>query len=80
MRRARVSLSHSQRDLVAQEVGVMDQISYSNSVLTFFSKGNKRDTYKGVTAYFISYSFSGKKWLVPPMLDVVLTGNFSQPP
>ena len=36
---ARVSLSyglsHSQRDLVAQEVGIMHQISYSSSVSTF---------------------------------------------
>ena len=31
----RVSLSHSQRDLVAQEVGVMHQVSYSSSVSTF---------------------------------------------
>ena len=30
-----VSLSHSQRDLVAQEVGVMHQVSYSSSVSTF---------------------------------------------
>ena len=66
MRRARVSLSHSQRDLVAQEVGVMHQISYSNSVLTFFSKGNKRDTYKGVTAYFHFLFFFRKKMVGPP--------------
>ena len=31
----RVSLSHSQRDLVAQEVSVMHQVSYSSSVSTF---------------------------------------------
>ena len=30
----RVSLSHSQRDLVAQKVGVMHQVSYSSSVST----------------------------------------------
>ena len=35
MRRVtRVSLSHSHRDLVAQEVGVMHQVSYSSSVST----------------------------------------------
>ena len=33
-----MSLNHSQRDLVAQEVGVMHQISYSNSVSTFSRK------------------------------------------
>ena len=31
----RVSLGHSQRDLVAQEVGIMHQVSYSSSVSTF---------------------------------------------
>ena len=48
MRRARVrrvkrvSLSHSQRDLVAQEVGVMHQVSYSSSVSTLFYMGTYR--------------------------------------
>ena len=31
----RVTLSYSQRDLVAQEVDVMHQVSYSSSVSTF---------------------------------------------
>ena len=38
----RVCLSHSQKDRVAQEVGVVHQVSYSSSVSTFFSRCNKR--------------------------------------
>ena len=87
MRRARVrrvtrvSLSHSQRDLVAQEVGVMHQVSYSSSVTTFCRNKIKDRNYKSVQQHiFISFPFSGKKWLAPPMLDVIFVGNFPQPP
>ena len=52
MRRARVrrvtrvSLSHSERDLVAQEEGAMHQVSYSSSVSTFCGNEMKDRNYK----------------------------------
>ena len=74
-----MSLSHSQGDLVAQEVGVMHQVSYSTSVSTFCLNEIKDRNYKSVQQHiFISFSFSGKKWLAPPMLDVIFR-NFPQP-
>ena len=74
----RVSLSHSQRDLVAQEVGVMHQVSYSSSVSTFCRNEIKDRNYKSVQQHiFISFSFSGKKWLPPA---IIFVGNFPQPP
>ena len=67
MRRARVkgamrvSLSHSQRDFVAQEVGLMHQVLYSSSVSTFCRNDIKDRNYKSVQQHiFISFSFSGK--------------------
>ena len=76
-RRTRVSLSHSQRDLVAQEVAVMHQVSYSSSVSTFCLNEITDSNCKSVHQHiFISFSFSGKKWLAPPMLNVILVGNF----
>ena len=58
----RVSLSHLQRDLVAQEVGVMHQVSYSSSVSTFCRNEIKDRNYKTVQLHiFISFSFSGQK-------------------
>ena len=57
-----VSLSHSQRDLVAQEVSVMHQVSYSSSVSTSCRNEIKDRNYKSVQQHiFISFSFSGKK-------------------
>ena len=44
----RLSLSHSQRDLAAQEVGVMHQVSYSNSVSTFCRNEIKDRNYRSV--------------------------------
>ena len=78
----RVSLSHLQRGLVAQEVGVMHQVSYSSSVSTFCLNEIKGRNYKSIPQYvFTSFSFSGKKWLTPPpMLDVILVGNFTASP
>ena len=68
----RVSLGRSQRDLVAQEVGVIHQVSYSRM---------KDRNYKSVQQHiFISFSFSGIKWLAPPMLDVTFVENLTQPP
>ena len=56
-----MSLSHSKRDLVAQEVGVMHQVSYSSPV-SFCRKEIKDRNYKSVQQHiFISFSFSGKK-------------------
>ena len=67
----KVSLSHSQRDLLAQEVGVMHQVSYQHFAELKLKTG----------IIFTSFSFSGKKWLAPPMLDVIIfVGNFPQPP
>ena len=54
-----MSLSHLQRDLVAQEVGVMHQVSHSSSVSTFCSNEIKERNYKNVQQHiFISFSFS----------------------
>ena len=77
----RLSLSHSQRDHVAQEVGVMHQVSNSSSVSTFCRNEIKDRNCKSVQQHiFISFSFSGKKWSAPSMLDVIFVGNFPQPP
>mgnify|MGYP006964538865 FL=1 len=43
-----MSLSHSQRDLVAQEVGIMHQVSYSSSVSIFCRNEIKDRNYKSV--------------------------------
>ena len=57
MRRARVrrvirvSLSHLQRGLVAQEVGIMHQVSYSSSVSTFCLNEIKDRNYKSVSQH-----------------------------
>ena len=60
---------------------VMHQVSYSSSVSTFCRNEIKDRNYKSVQQHiFISFSFSGKKWLAPPMLDVIFIGNFPQPP
>ena len=62
----RVCLNHSQRDLVAQEVGVMHQVSYFSSVSTL-CQNEIKDRNKSVQQHiFISFSFSGKKWCPPP--------------
>ena len=66
----RVSLSHSQRDLVAQEVGVMHQVSDSSSVSTFCRNEIKDRNYKSVQQHifiFIFFFFSGKKKMVGPL-------------
>ena len=51
----RVSLSHLQRDLEAQEVGVMHQISYSSSVSTFFSNEIKARSYKSIQWHILFF-------------------------
>ena len=57
----RVSLSHLQIDLVAQEVGVMHPASYSTSASTFFRNEIKDRYYKSIQRHiFISISFAGK--------------------
>ena len=73
MRRARVrrvtrvSLSHSQRDLVAQDVGIMHQVSYSSSVSTFCLNEIKDRNYMNVQQnIFISFSFQEKNNGCPP--------------
>ena len=63
-----MSLSHSERDLVAQEVGAMHQVSYASSVSTFCRNEMKDRNYKSVQQHiFISFSFLEKKWLPPPL-------------
>ena len=78
-----MSLSHSQRELVAQEVGIMHQVSYSSSVSTLGQNEIKDRNYKSVQQHiFISFSFSGKNGCPsppPPMLDVIFVANFPQP-
>ena len=78
-----MSLSHSQRELVAQEVGIMHQVSYSSSVSTLGQNEIKDRNYKSIQQHiFISFSFSGKNGCPspPPMLDVIFVANFPQPP
>ena len=76
-----MSLSHSQRDLAAQEVGIMHQVSQSSSVSTFCQNEIKDRNKKSIQQHiFISFPFSGKEWLASPMLDVIFIGNFPQPP
>ena len=75
----RLSLSHSQRDLVAQEVGVMHQVLYSSSVSTFCRNEIKERNYISVLQHiFISFSFQEKKMVAPPLLNVISIGNFPQ--
>ena len=70
----RVSLSHWQRDLVVQEVGVMHQVSCSSSVLTFCSNEIKDRNYKSVQQHiFISFP-------LPPYARCHFVGNFPQAP
>ena len=54
------------------------RVSYSSSVSTFCRNEIKdRNNYKSLQQHiFISFSFSGKKWLACPMLDVFFVGNF----
>ena len=61
----RVSLSHSQRDLVAQEVGLMHQVSYSSSVSTFCQNEIKDRNYKSVVQQHILISFQEKNGCHP---------------
>ena len=76
-----MSLSHSQRDLVAQEVGVMHQVSYSSSILTFCENEIKDSNYKSVQQHiFISLSFSDKKWLAPTCSMSFSLEIFQSPP
>ena len=57
-----MSLSHAHRDLVAQEVGIMYQVSYSGSVSTFCQNEIKDRNCKTIQqCIFISSSFSGQK-------------------
>ena len=61
--------------------GIMHQVSYSSSVSIFCRNEIKVRNYKSVQQHIlISFSFSGIKWLGPPMLDFVFVGNFPQPP
>ena len=78
----RVSLCHSQRDLVAQEVGVMHQVSYSSSVSTFCRNEIKDKNYKSRasnTIFSFSFLFQ-EKMAGPPMPHVIFVGNFPQAP
>ena len=88
MRRARVRrlmrvrLSQSQRDLVTQELDVMHQVSYSSSVSTFCQNEIKdRNYYKSIQQHiFISFSFSGKRWMAPTYAQCHLCWKFSTAP
>lgn len=77
-REMRVGLRHSQRDLVAQEVGIMNQVSYSSSLSTFFLNEIK-DTNNCSTAYF-HFFFKGKKRLLLPYDQCRFLWKFSTPP
>ena len=60
MRRVmRVSLRHSKRDLVAQEMGVMHQVSRSSSVLTFCWNEIKDRNHKTVQHPFLFQEKNG---------------------
>ena len=75
----RVSLSHLQRGLVAQEVGIMHQVSYSSSVSTFcLNEIKDRNNYKIVPQHvFTSFSLSGKRWMAPTYAQCHLCWKFS---
>ena len=57
----RLSLRYSQRDLVAQELGVMHQVSYSSFVSTSCRNEKKDRNYECPTAYFHFLFFFRKK-------------------
>ena len=59
----RVSLCHSQRDLVAQEVGVMHQVSYSSSVSTFC-----RNEIKDKNYYFRFSAYNNSHAYIHPLI------------
>ena len=67
----RVGLSHSQRDLVAQEVGIMNQVSYSSSLSTFFLNEIKDTNYKSVQQHIFIYFFRAKNGCFPHMINVI---------
>ena len=78
-----MSLSHSQRELVAQEVGIMHQVSYSSSVSTLGQNEIKDRNYTSVQQHiFISFSFSGKNGCPSPLLCLMsfLLQIFHSPP
>ena len=76
----RVSLSHSQRDLAAQEVGIMHQVSQSSSVSTF-CQNEIKDRNKSIQQHiFISFPFSGKEWLAPRYAQCHFHWQFSTAP
>ena len=75
----RVSLSHSQRDLVAQEVGVMHPVSYSSSVSTFCRNEIKDRNYKSVQQHiFVSFFQEKNGW--PPYAWCHFRWKFSKAP
>ena len=77
MRRARVrrvtrlSLSHSQRDLVVQEVGVMHQVSRNEIKTGIIRASNSIFSFP-----FLFQENNGSH----PMLDVIFVGNFPHSP
>ena len=78
MRRVmRVSLRHSKRDLVAQEMGAMHQVSRSSSVSTFCWNEIKDRNHKTVQHPFL---FQEKNVCPPPMLYVISLEIFHSPP
>ena len=62
----RVSLSHSQRDLVAQEMGVMHQVSWSSSVSTFCRNEIKDRNQKSIQQHYFHFLFFFRKRMVAP--------------
>ena len=93
MRRARVrrvtrvSLSHSQRDLVAQEVGVMHQVAHTSPLKSLFDSSQLSGSINvqdgGRTSFLKTIHGSRSKIRLvtpPPMLDVIFVGSFPQRP
>ena len=67
---------HSQRDLVAQEMGVMNQVSHSSSVSTFCRSEIKDRNHKSIQHPFLFQEKNG--W--PRYALCHFVGNFPQPP
>ena len=61
-----MSLSHSLRDLVAQEVRVIHHVSYSSSVSTFCGNEIEDKNYKSIFSF--PFLFQEKNCCPPPCL------------
>ena len=71
-----MSLGNSQRDLEAQEVGVMHQVSYSSSVSTFCRNEKTGIIRASQSIFSFPFLFPEKNGCPPTMLGVIFFRNF----